>query len=193
MNQEDDLWIRPCHAGRAVRYEPRAGFSTGFSRPRDAYCIRPFVHQAPLPLSRRESCKEAVFQGKSDGVEYVIERFLHFMDEKKGDKDRLRWYHVNVCWSMMLDRLNDYLIPFAALFAGDMLCFNRREWREAQRSFVWLHEKSKEELPVTAGSSHPTSMSSSPSCMNARTDLKHTVSGFATGTPLLTPEGHKGN
>jgi hypothetical protein len=82
------------------------------------------------------------------GKENVIERFLHFADEKKGDKDRLGWYHVNVAWSMMVDRLNDYLIPFAVLFAGDMLCFDY-EQGDRPSVVVWLHEESKEDHPVT--------------------------------------------
>jgi hypothetical protein len=83
-----------------------------------------------------------------EGREYLIERFLHFADEKKGEKDRLGWYHVNVCWSMMVDRLNDYLIPFAVLFAGDMLCFDY-ERGGRPKVVVWLHEKSKEDAPFT--------------------------------------------
>lgn len=47
------------------------------------------------------------------------------------------------------DRLNEYLLPFAVLFAGDMLCF---DYREGSRPavVVWLHEESAADCtPVT--------------------------------------------
>jgi hypothetical protein len=82
----------------------------------------------------------------TDGREYVIERFLHFADETKAERNQLEWYHVNVSWGLMLDRLNDFLIPFAVLFAGDMLCFDY-EHGVKPRVAVWLHEKSREDAP----------------------------------------------
>jgi hypothetical protein len=82
----------------------------------------------------------------SEGVEYVIEYFLNFVDYKKDNK--LGWYNVGVTWGLIMDRLNDYLIPFAALFAGDFLCF---DYEKASRPsvVVWLHEESRQDHPVT--------------------------------------------
>jgi hypothetical protein len=88
-----------------------------------------------------------------DGKQYIIERFLHFADEKKGSNDKLGWYHVNVTWSLIVERLNDFLVPFAVLFAGDMLCFDY-EYGDRPHVVVWLHEKSKEYSPFTVPVAH---------------------------------------
>jgi hypothetical protein len=47
-------------------------------------------------------------------------------------------------WSQIEGRLNDYLCPFAALFAGDFLCF---EYGDSD-TVLWDHEKSEEDSPV---------------------------------------------
>jgi len=82
-----------------------------------------------------------------DGQHHVIERFLNFLDPKKDET--LGWYNVNVTWTQMEDRLNEFLIPFAALFAGDMLCFDY-EAGGRPSVVVWLHEESSEDHPVTS-------------------------------------------
>jgi hypothetical protein len=87
-----------------------------------------------------------------EGYDHVIERFLHFAD-KKGSPDKLGPYNVDACWGMMIDRINDYLIPFATLFAGDILCFDYEnvdsETGVRPRVVVWFHEESEEDAPVT--------------------------------------------
>jgi len=84
----------------------------------------------------------------SKGIEDVIDRFLNFMDYKKNKEDQLGWYNVGVSWSLIVGRLNDYLIPFAALGGGDMLCFDHEKGGRPS-VVVWRHEESREDHPVT--------------------------------------------
>jgi len=80
------------------------------------------------------------------GNDYVIERFLNFIDHK-ADKV-LGWYNVEVTWGLIMDRLNDYLIPFADLFAGNFLCFDY-EGGGRPKIVVWRHEDSRQDKPAT--------------------------------------------
>lgn len=80
------------------------------------------------------------------GNDYVIERFLNFIDPKS-DQTRGQ-YNVEVTWGLILDRLNDYLVPFAELFAGNFLCFDY-EGGDRPKVVVWRHEDSREDHPVT--------------------------------------------
>ena len=80
------------------------------------------------------------------GHEFYIERFLNFVDEKTNKE--LGWYNVEVTWTQIEDRLNEYLIPFALLFSGNFLCFNH-ESDGRPTVVVWLHEESSEDEPVT--------------------------------------------
>jgi SMI1-KNR4 cell-wall len=77
----------------------------------------------------------------------VIERFLCITKNYRDDA-RHGPYNVGVVWSQVGDRLNDYLIPFAALFGGDLLCFDY-EGRKEPRIVWWDHEKSDELDPHT--------------------------------------------
>jgi hypothetical protein len=79
-------------------------------------------------------------------VEEVIDRFLNFVDHKV-DKEN-GWYNVAVTWTLIEDRLNDYLVPFAALGGGDMLCFDYQQSRRPS-VVVWRHEQSRQNRPVT--------------------------------------------
>jgi hypothetical protein len=88
--------------------------------------------------------KRWVFSAK--GNDYVIERFLNFVDPK-ADKVRGE-YNVEVTWGLILDRLNDYLVPFAELFAGNFLCFDYEEGGRP-KVVVWRHEDSREDGPAT--------------------------------------------
>ncbi|PXX46787.1 SMI1/KNR4 family protein [Undibacterium pigrum] len=54
--------------------------------------------------------------------EKVIERFLSFVEDYKNDE--LGLYDIEVVWSQIEDRLEEGVCPFAALFAGDFLCFD---------------------------------------------------------------------
>ncbi len=78
----------------------------------------------------------------------VLERFLclaaDYETNKFGD------YDIGVVWSDILDRLNDYLVPFAAVFAGDFLCFDYEdEESETVKIVLWNHELSDYDEPQT--------------------------------------------
>jgi hypothetical protein len=77
--------------------------------------------------------------------EKVIERFLSFVPNYK--ESEIGCYDIEVVWSQIEGRLNDYLCPFAELFAGDYLCFDC-EGRDEPRVVLWDHELSDEESPV---------------------------------------------
>lgn len=82
-----------------------------------------------------------------DGKTKVLERFLclaaDYDDNKYGD------YDIGVVWSDIEDRLNEYLLPFALVFAGDFLCFNYEENEETPSVVLWHHEFSEEDEPFT--------------------------------------------
>jgi hypothetical protein len=89
--------------------------------------------------------KKRCFQ-TDDGGEEVIDRFLNFVDHKV-DKEN-GWYNVAVTWSQIEDRLNEYLMPFAALGGGNMLCFDYEQGGRPS-IVVWRHEESGPDDPVT--------------------------------------------
>ena len=57
------------------------------------------------------------------GTDHVLEDFGHFDDTLQASNP-LQEYHVATMWSNASDRLGPCLMPFAELFAGDMLCFD---------------------------------------------------------------------
>lgn len=79
------------------------------------------------------------------GNEKVIERFLSFIPNYK--ENEIGCYDIEVVWSQIEGRLNDFLCPFAVLFAGDFLCFDC-ENREEPRVVLWDHENSQDDSPV---------------------------------------------
>ena len=60
---------------------------------------------------------------------------------------------IGVVWSQIEDRLNEYLVPFAAVFGGDFLCFDfegeDEEPLDVPKIVVWNHDLSEEDEPVT--------------------------------------------
>lgn len=74
----------------------------------------------------------------------VVERFLSIVDGYR--ENPLGMYDVEVVWSQIEDRLDDSLVPFASLFAGDFLCFLFRENSEPE-VVIWDHERSRENMP----------------------------------------------
>jgi hypothetical protein len=83
-----------------------------------------------------------------DGNTKVLERFLcldaDYEESETGD------YDIGVVWSDILDRLNDYLVPFAAVFAGDFLCFDYEdEESETVKIVLWNHDLSEDDDPHT--------------------------------------------
>jgi len=73
------------------------------------------------------------------GTEQGIKRFLHFC--RMDPADPLWQYSVPATWSLLSDRMGMYLIPFAELYAGDMLCFDF-ERSGPPRVVAWFHERS---------------------------------------------------
>lgn len=81
------------------------------------------------------------------GRERVLDRFLNFVTDYKHSE--LGVYHVEVMRCNIEDRLTDFLLPFAVLFAGDLLCFDYSV-SETPAVVVWLHEESaRDDAPVT--------------------------------------------
>ena len=80
----------------------------------------------------------------AEGTEKVVVRFLNFTrtDHPMGQ------YGVAATWSLIEDRLGPNLMPFAELFAGDVLCFDH-EHPGRPRVVVWFHEESMEDEPYT--------------------------------------------
>ena len=78
--------------------------------------------------------------------EMVVERFLPLLADYKNDP--LGHYDMEVVWSQIEGRLDDSLVPFAALFAGDFLCFDCDAGSEPP-IVLWDHERSRENRPVT--------------------------------------------
>ncbi|MBD9477438.1 SMI1/KNR4 family protein [Pseudoxanthomonas sp. PXM02] len=78
------------------------------------------------------------------GNEKVVERFLSVVEDYKSDP--LGIYDIEVVWSQIEARLNDSLLPFASLFAGDFLCFDFSQGSEPS-VVLWDHENSEEDTP----------------------------------------------
>ena len=77
----------------------------------------------------------------------VLEFFFSLVPDYE-DNERFGDVDVGVIWSQIDDRLNEHLVPFAAVFAGDMLCFDH-EGGGTPRVVLWDHERSDEDSPVT--------------------------------------------
>ena len=77
----------------------------------------------------------------------VVERFLCFIEDYKSDPSA-GLFDVGVVWSQIEDRLGEHLLPFAALFAGDYLCFDTSS-NTGEAVVVWDHERSWTDSPVT--------------------------------------------
>jgi SMI1-KNR4 cell-wall len=73
-------------------------------------------------------------------VQFFLSLVPNYQDSPFGQVD------IGVVWSSICDRLNDWLIPFAAVHGGDFLCFNHKKPGAAQ-IVLWDHEKSREAKP----------------------------------------------
>ena len=71
------------------------------------------------------------------GFEHSVVRFLNFTSRGHELSD----YQVPVAWSMADERLGVHLMPFAALFGGDLLCFDHQT--SPPCVVVWDHEMSE--------------------------------------------------
>lgn len=74
------------------------------------------------------------------GTSHVVVRFLNFLPSGSGHP--LEQYNVEVSWSAVSDRMGLFLMPFAELFAGDLLCFDH-EAGKPPRVVAWFHEQSR--------------------------------------------------
>jgi hypothetical protein len=77
----------------------------------------------------------------------VIDRFLSLVPNYS-DNPEFGPYDIGVVWTQIEDRLNDSLVPFAALYAGDFLCFDSSGGGKPRVVF-WDHERSDEGNPFT--------------------------------------------
>ena len=75
----------------------------------------------------------------------VVEHFLYLVPDYKDDAV-FGQLDVGVVYSQVDDRLGNFLVPFAALFAGDLLCFDHEE-EGRPRVVLWDHERSEEDAP----------------------------------------------
>jgi hypothetical protein len=117
----------------------RNGYFKGRFKFDPSYVAHLKSHHGGVP---RKRCFNTV-----DGVDKVVDRFLHFADLENDNP--LADYAVEQMWSFASDRFGGFLMPFAILFAGDMLCFDySRPGRP--RIVVWFHEQSPpDEAPYT--------------------------------------------
>lgn len=77
-----------------------------------------------------------------------IDRFLNYGDLDLLTERSLKDLNANVIWSMISDRLNIYLLPFAAVANGDFLCFDY-ENGFPPAVVLWVQEFSEEDAPYT--------------------------------------------
>ncbi len=77
-----------------------------------------------------------------------IDRFLNYGDLNLLTDRALKDLNANVMWPMISDRLNIYLLPFAAVANGDFLCFDY-ENSLIPSVVLWVHELSGEDTPYT--------------------------------------------
>ena len=91
----------------------------------------------------------------SDGSVRVIERFLPLMDEPETDPIQGQ-YDMSVVETQIGERLASdpdqlgcTLIPFAALFGGDFLCFDYRNSPSDPSVSIWDHNVSDDFSPAT--------------------------------------------
>lgn len=89
------------------------------------------------------------------GKERLIERFLPLMDEPALDEVNGR-YDMAVVETQIGERLaidaeqiGCKLVPFAAVFSGDFLCFDYRESTTSPSIVLWDHNISDEFTPCT--------------------------------------------
>lgn len=82
------------------------------------------------------------------GNDRMVDRVLSFVPDYRTNKN-FGWYDVGVVWTQVEDRLGEGVVPFASLFAGDLLCFDFRKNHERPSVVVWDHEQSDTGDPVT--------------------------------------------
>lgn len=88
------------------------------------------------------------------GNQYAINRFLCVL--KNVNESPYGWYDISVVESQIGERLTDNqdlvgieVLPIAELYAGDYICLDFRENKDAPFVCLWSHEESGEFSPVT--------------------------------------------
>lgn len=82
------------------------------------------------------------------GKSLPIDRFLNYANLDLLDERALKGLNANVIWSRIDDRLNRYLLPFAAVANGDFLCFDYENGFPPS-VVLWSSERSAEDAPDT--------------------------------------------
>jgi hypothetical protein len=119
-----EQWLQKCRSPQ-IRFDPE-------------YLQHMRSHHGGIPRMR-------YFQAQK-GTSQVIIRFLNFLPEEANGP--LVQYRVEGTWGLIEDRLGTFLIPFAELFGGDMLCFDYSTTGNPGVVF-WDHERSREGRPYT--------------------------------------------
>jgi len=107
-------------------------------------------HFDPLYIRLLERCNGGVPSKRYfpvPGNIKVIERFLCVIANVRDDARHGR-SDMGVVTTQVEGRMSDTMVPFAFLFAGDLLCFDA-EQSDPPRVVVWDHERSGEGSPVT--------------------------------------------
>lgn len=116
-----------------------------------AYTERAYeFHFDPTYIRLLEQCNGGVPKKRCfpvPGNIKVIERFLCMIDGVRADERHGR-NDMGVVTTQIEARLNEYMVPFAALFAGDYLCFDAED-SDPPKIVVWDHERSRAGSPVT--------------------------------------------
>ncbi|MDE6731000.1 MAG: SMI1/KNR4 family protein [Oscillospiraceae bacterium] len=86
--------------------------------------------------------------------EYLIERFLCLLNEEQANHFAEGCYDIGVVTLELEGRLvfdeedtGVPIIPIAALFAGDFVCFNFKNGLKKPEVCIWYHEESEEFFP----------------------------------------------
>jgi hypothetical protein len=115
-------WLQECQSNR-IKFDP-------------SYLDHLRSHNGGVP-------KKCYFK-TAKGTKHVVVRFLSFLPDESTSP--FAQYGVEGTWGLIEDRLGKYLIPFAELFAGDMLCFDFKNGSPPS-VVVWFHERSREKKP----------------------------------------------
>lgn len=84
------------------------------------------------------------FRAPSGLLAPPVERFLHYAQLSSLTDRSLAFFHANVFWSALDDRLGK-LLPFAVLGNNDALCFDCSS--KSSAVFLWSNENSVEDAP----------------------------------------------
>lgn len=133
-----------------LEWQPQSGAGP-VSQSEIAFTERVYeFHFDPAYLRLLEQCNGGISKQNCFAVPgniKVIERFLCVIDHV-GENPRHGINDMGVVITQIEDRLSEFMVPFAALFAGDYLCFDF-ETSDPPKIVVWDHERSRPGVPVT--------------------------------------------